>query len=133
MLLGLYNTTLPISSMGENMNYSLTFDSSPLTSLGNKLYLLSVQGQAQSVNVDGDEYTPSVIANIDSFIKTGLPLIVNYEEGEPAKSIVNTAAIRHLKMTLVDFMFHPVILTSPLFVTLKIKPVKQTPGIWIDD
>ncbi len=126
MLLGLYHTTFPISSVGENMSYSLTFPSAPLTSLGNKLYLVSLQGKAMNTITSEGEYTPSVLANIDSFIKAGLPLIQNFEEGKPVSTKINTASIRYLEVTLTDFMFHPVILTSPLFITLKIKPMKHS-------
>ena len=46
-------------------------------------------------------------------------MIVNYDMAKPIKIKVNTDSLKHLEMRLVDFMYQPVILRSPLFIALK--------------
>ena len=120
LLLGLYHTTLPVSST----NNTYTFLSPPITNYANKLYLVSLQGQAIHASKEGKEYTPSVACSIDTFIKSGLPLIKDFDLN-PIKTVTQAADLSRSSMTLVDFQFEPVVLLSPLFVTLKIKPVKK--------
>ena len=50
-------------------------------------------------------------------------MIVNYNITKLIK--VNTDSLKHLEMRLVDFMYQPVILRSPLFIALKIKPSQE--------
>ena len=120
ILLGLYHSELPISSDdGE-----LISPSPPITNYANKLYLVSLQGQAIHTTKNGMEYTPSIACSIDSFVKSGLPLIKDFNIN-PIKTVINVADLYRSSMTLVDFQFEPVVLLSPLFVTLKIKPVKK--------
>ena len=65
LLLGLYHTTLPVSSTDKVYVCS----SPPITNYANKLYLVSLQGQAIHASKEGMEYTPSVACSIDTFIK----------------------------------------------------------------
>ena len=120
ILLGLYHSELPISSNGGE----LISPSPPITNYANKLYLISLQGQAIHTVKNGMEYTPSIACSIDSFVKSGLPLIKDFNIN-PIKTVINVADLYRSSMTLVDFQFEPVVLLSPLFVTLKIKPVKK--------
>ena len=120
LLLGLYHTVLPVSSLDKVYVCS----SPPITNYANKLYLVSLQGQAIHASKEGLEYTPSVACSIDTFIKPGLPLIKDFDLN-PIKTIIQAADLSRSSMTLVDFQFEPVVLLSPLFVTLKIKPVKK--------
>ena len=120
LLLGLYHTTLPVSSTDKVYVCS----SPPITNYANKLYLVSLQGQAIHASKEGMEYTPSVACSIDTFIKSGLPLIKDFDIN-PIKTVIQAADLSRSSMTLVDFQFEPVVLLSPLFVTLKIKPVKK--------
>ena len=120
LLLGLYHTTLPVSSTDKVYVCS----SPPITNYANKLYLVSLQGQAIHASKEGMEYTPSVACSIDTFIKPGLPLIKDFDMN-PIKTVIQAADLSRSSMTLVDFQFEPVVLLSPLFVTLKIKPVKK--------
>ncbi len=94
----------------------------PILDFANKLYLVSLQGVAAHSSIGDQEYTPSIIANIDTMIMDQEALIVNYDLTKPIKVKVNTDSLKYLEMRLVDFMFQPVILKSPLFITLKIKP-----------
>ena len=131
LLLGLYHTQLPIKSVEKGnpnvvhlVNYVITSPSPPITNYANKLYLVSLQGQAVHSIKDGMEYTPSVACSIDSFVKPGLPLIKDFDL-KPIKTVIQASELFRSSMTLVDFQFEPVVLLSPLFVTLKIKPVKK--------
>ena len=97
----------------------------PILDYANKLYLVSKQGISIQSNIGDKEYTPSVIVNVDTFIRDGIPLIVNFETyGTPIESVVNIDSFKMIELELVDFMYHPIILSSPMFVTMKIKPVK---------
>ena len=120
LLLGLYHTVLPVSSLDKVYVCS----SPPITNYANKLYLVSLQGQAIHATKEGLEYTPSIACSIDTFIKPGLPLIKDFDLN-PIKTIIQAADLSRSSMTLVDFQFEPVVLLSPLFVTLKIIPVKK--------
>ena len=120
LLVGLYHTTLPVSSTDKVYVCS----SPPITNYANKLYLVSLQGQAIHASKEGMEYTPSVACSIDTFIKPGLPLIKDFDMN-PIKTVIQAADLSRSSMTLVDFQFEPVVLLSPLFVTMKIKPVKK--------
>ena len=95
----------------------------PVLDLANKLYLVSLQGNAIGSQIRDKEYTPSVIATIDTMIMDNEPIIYNFErDGKPIKIKCNTDSLKYIEMRLVDFMYQPIILKSPLFITLKIKP-----------
>ena len=118
LLLGLYDVNLPLKSK----NNIIKSPSSPLVSFGNVLYLQSLQGTAIGTRVDKNYYSSPVIYRINTFIKSGLPVISNKKQD---KVITNTDAAKQIKVRLVDFKFEPVICLSPLFITIKIKPVKK--------
>ncbi len=121
LITGFYNTKeITFSSSEETDVPDL-----PILDLANKLYLISLQGLPVGSNIGDKEYTPSVIANIDTVIFDEGPLIVNYDTVKPIKIKCNTDSLKFLEMRLVDFMYQPIILKSPLFITLKIKPAKQ--------
>lgn len=95
----------------------------PILDLANKLYLVSLQGNAIGSQIGDKENTPSVIATIDTMIMDNEALIYNFErDGKPIKIKCNTDSLKYIEMRLVDFMYQPIILKSPLFITLKIKP-----------
>lgn len=121
LVTGLYNTKKFVIPKGQKINVPEL----PILDLSNKLYLISLQGMPVSSSINGQEYTPSVIANIDTMVIDGEPLIVNYETFKPIKIKVNTDSLKYLELSLVDFMYQPVVLKSPLFVTIKIKPAKN--------
>lgn len=113
----------PLNVMFETGN-DYIFDI-PILDYANKLYLISKQGQSISSNIGDREYTPSIIANIDTFIKDGVPIIVNFESfSKPIKTTVNINSFKLIEMELVDFMYEPIVLNSPLFITMKVKPAK---------
>ena len=94
----------------------------PILDYANKLYLISLQGQAVHSNIRRVEYTPSVMASIDTVIEPFAPIIIDYDSSKPIKIKTYTDSLKYIEMRLVDFMYQPVILKSPLFVNIKIKP-----------
>lgn len=97
----------------------------PILDYGNKLYLISKQGQGIQSNIGNKEYTPSVIGNIDLTIIDEAPLIIKFETyGRPIENVVNVDSFGMIELELVDFMYQPIILCSPMFVTIKIEPYK---------
>ena len=115
LLLGLYHSKFPINS---NASKSIIADSTPMLTYGNVLYLKSNQGNALGMIIEGNRYHSPCIYRINNFLKPGLPIISN-QKGD--KVIVNAEAAKTITMQLVDFMYEPIVLKSPMFVTLKIK------------
>ena len=118
LITGFYNTTEFFLESGDTK----AVPDLPILDFANKLYLVSLQGQAVYSSIGDKQYTPSVIANIDTMIVDNEALIVNYDTAKPIKIKCNTDSLKYLEMRLVDFMYQPIILKSPLFITLKIKP-----------
>ena len=116
MLLGLYDTELPLTSSNSVIKAS----SAPLVSFGNVLYLQSLQGSNIGTRVDKNYYSAPIIYRLNTFMKSGLPIISNKKQD---KVTVNIDAAKCIKIRLVDFKFEPVILRNPLFVAIKIKPI----------
>lgn len=98
----------------------------PILDYANRLYLVSLQGQAVHSIIGEHEYTPSVIATVDTVIEPQAPIIIDYDSSKPIKIKTFTDSLKHIEMRLVDFMYQPVILKSPLFVNIKIKPAGTT-------
>lgn len=59
---------------------------------------------------------------INSMLIPGLPLIIKNNHKKDSIN-VNYDAISHMKLDLVDYKLEPIILKSPLFITLVIEPV----------
>ena len=116
LLLGLYNTNV------NNIDLSKGYDCPdiPVLDYGNRFYLVSNWGGPVNTN---SNHTSSIIYYIDTFIKDGLPMLINYDSyNKPIKIKANTEALNCLEMRLVDFMYQPIIIKSPIFTILKIKP-----------
>ena len=122
LLTGLYNTKLPISIIA---NEKYVIPDIPILQ-HTKLYLVSLQGNPMYSAIGDMEYTPSVIGSIDGITMDEKPFIYNFElQGKPLKIQTYSESIKYLEVSLVDFMYQPVILKSPLFITVKVKPVKD--------
>lgn len=120
LVTGLFHTTFPITLTA---NSSYVIKDAPIFDFANKLYLTSLQGNAVYSSIGDQEYTPSDIATINTMIIDNAPIIINFEQmSKPIKIKTNMDSLKYLEMRLVDFQYQPVILMSPLFVTLKIKP-----------
>ena len=115
LILGLYHMKFPISCDSNNF---IIAASTPMLNYGNVLYLRSLQGNSVGMIHDSSNVYAPCIYRINTFLKSGLPLISD-RKGD--KIIVNAEAAKTITMQLVDFMYEPVILKSPMFVTLKIK------------
>lgn len=122
LLTGLYNAKLPI-----RVYYGEKYVIQDLPVIQhNKFYLVSLQGNPMYSSVGEYEYTPSVIGNIDTIALDGRPFIHNFDlESKPIKIKTYTDSLKYLEMTLVDFMYQPVELKNPLFITVKIQPAKD--------
>lgn len=122
LLLGMYNEKFPLKL---NANETYTCPDIPIFS-HTKLYLVSIQGQAIHSNLGEQEYTPSVLADINTMTIDGKPFIYDFDQqGKPIKTKINTDSLKYLEIRLVDFKFQPIILRSPLFLTIKVKPAKE--------
>ena len=121
LVTGLFNVKLDeLYKAGETYTFDI-----PILDYGNKLYLISKQGQGIQSNIGDKEYTPSVIGNIDLTIIDEAPLIIKFETyGRPIENVVNIDSFGMIELELVDFMYQPIILCSPMFVTIKIDPYK---------
>ena len=122
LLLGLFDSTFPLNSTYDEWNevYLITAPACPMVSFGNVLYLRSFQGSAVGSRVDRNYYTAPVIYRINTFIRSGLPIISNKKQD---KIVANVDAAKQIKISLVDFKFEKILLKSPLFVCIKIKPI----------
>ena len=77
-------------------------------------------------NIGEQEYTPSIIGNIDTYVVDEVPIIYNFEkESKPIKIKTYTDSLKYLEISLVDFQFQPVLLKNPMFISIKIKPAKD--------
>lgn len=122
LLTGLYNTKLPI--IIEAGKKYVVRDIPILQH--SKFYLVSLQGDPMYSSLGDREYTPSIIGNIDGMALDGKPFIYDFElQGKPIKIKTYTDSLKYLEMSLVDFMYQPIVLCSPLFITVKIKPAKE--------
>ena len=120
MLCGLMNVKIGYAYEAGTWDFDI-----PIFDYANKLYLISKQGNAIHTNIGNQEYTPSIIASIDTVIRKGLPVIVNFETyGKPIKNIANVDSFKFIEVQLVDMMIQPVQLLSPMFVNIKMKPCK---------
>ena len=117
LLMGIYHMKLPIRSDNNN---TIICASTPMVSYGNLLYLKSHQGNSVGMMIDDRNYHSPCIYRINSYLKSGIPLIAD-KKGD--KIIVNAEAAKTITMQLVDFMYEPIVLKSPMFVTVKIKMI----------
>ncbi|OHS98077.1 hypothetical protein TRFO_35577 [Tritrichomonas foetus] len=119
VLMGLYNTSFDDMLSVKGDKYTYVSESTPFTCYGNVMYLVSDQGQ----NIGTESNINRCVSyRINTFVKQGLPIIINKKQD---KIRINSAAMSHIRFQLVDFQFQPVLLNSPLFVQLKIKPFKH--------
>ena len=127
LLLGLYKVDVKQIDLSHKRDEKIVGDVDgyncpdiPVLDYGNRFYLVSTWGGPVYNNTN---YTSSIISSIDTFIKDGLPMLINYDSyNKPIKVNVNVEALNCVEMRLVDFMFQPIIIKSPIFATLKIKP-----------
>ena len=62
--------------------------------------------------------------SLHTVIRKGLP-IINFETyGKPIKNRANIDPFHNIELELVDMMLHSVVLSSPMFVSINVKPCK---------
>lgn len=113
MLLGLYG------NIPEKVQ-DYTCLTIPQTTFYNILYLRSLQGEALGTKKNEDDYVTPICYRINTFLKSGLPIIINKKQNTIE---TNYDAVAKIKLELVDKNFNPVILKSPLKIDIEIKPV----------
>ena len=123
LLTGLYNTKFPLE-LEKGEKYEI--QDIPILE-HTKLNLVSLQGNPVYSNINDKEYTPSLIGTINTLTIDNKPLIYDFEkEGKPFKIKTYTDSLKFLELSLVDFQYQPILLKSPLNVSLKIKPSEST-------
>lgn len=122
LLLGLINMELPIEGK------EIICKTVPTTTFYNKLYLNCEFGDGiilsnkNTNNDNGIDYVyPNICYVIDTFMKDGLPIILNKKQMS-----IKTAYsdLKRLTFQLVDIYMCPVKLLSPLSITIILKPLK---------
>jgi hypothetical protein len=93
----------------------------PSVCFGHLLYLSSQQGQIiETEDQYGYDVAKDVIYRINQFMVPNLPVIINKKQNSLQR---NSGELNNVKIQLTDRYFQPLILQSPLYVALKIKPV----------
>lgn len=118
MLIGLIDMELPLSSVDK----TITFKTSPTSTFNNVLFIRSINGKEMITNDNENKHHPLILFRINSMLIPGLPLIIKNNHKKDSIN-VNYDAISHMKLDLVDYKLEPIILKSPLFITLVIEPV----------
>lgn len=113
MLLGLYG------KLAENIQDFIA-PTPPQLTLGNILYLRSIQGNALGTYKDNHPSLTPICYRINTFLKPGLPIIINKKQDVIE---TNYDSITKIKIELLDRNFNPVVLKSPLKIDIKIIPV----------
>ena len=99
----------------------------PMLCYNNVLYLQSIHGNQIGSRIDRTAVSPSILYRINTFIKSGLPIILNKDKlGEEVEVNYDALSATSIKIKLVDFQFQDVVLKSPLFICLEIEPVEST-------
>ena len=114
LLFGLYHSSLPINSIQKQ----LMCPSVPMLCYSNVLYLTSKTDFVSTINIDDKTETRSICYKINELLYPGVP-ICSKLPGE--YSIIHTDSLGSLEFRLVDFNLQPVILHSPLFITIEIQ------------
>lgn len=112
MLCGMYHCDLPV-------DLPFKAPSIPLTSFGNQLYLVSNLPSPVGVrgNDKNKEEYRSIVYKASDFIYPNIP--VNSRTPGPIIT-TKTEALTDLEFTLCDFLMKPVILHSPLTITIEV-------------
>jgi hypothetical protein len=109
------STTLDLD---DDFDYLYDCDQPPSTTFGNLLYLTSLQGEIVNTNTDSNILLESpILYRINQFMRPGLPVIINKKQ---SKIISNP--ISKIDLQLTDCYFEPIILLSPLYVAIEVRP-----------
>ena len=120
LLLGLYHSTLPISSSSK----MIIMPSVPLVCYGNILYLTARTDFVSVINTNDDkEITRSIIYKSNELLFPGYPVCCKLPGNW---SIIHASQLSTLEFTLCDFMLNPVRLHAPLCLTLEVERLDAT-------
>ena len=119
LLLGLYDTQLPITSTNKTINSP----SVPFLCYGNVLYLTARTDFISSLNLGDKEITRSICYRINELLYPGVPICSKLPG---SWSIIHSDQLSTLEFRLVDFKLEPVILHAPLFITLEIERLDKS-------
>ena len=119
LLLGLYNSSLPITSS----NNQIMSQSVPYLSYGNVLYLTARTDFVSVINTEDKEITKSIAYKLNELLYPGYPVNCRLPG---SWSIIHSDQLSSLEFQLVDFKLHPVILHAPLFITLEIERLDKS-------
>lgn len=114
LLLGLYDTQLPLSSFG----CQLVMPSVPYVSYGNVLYLTARTDFVSVLNSNDKEITRSIAYKVNELLYPGYPINCKL----PGQwSIIHSDQLSSLEFQLVDFRLQPIVLHAPLNISLEIE------------
>ena len=114
LLLGLYDTQLPISSTQKQ----IVMPSVPYISYGNVLYLTARTDFVSVLNSDDKEITRSIAYKVNELLYQGYPI----QSKLPGQwSMIHSDQLSSLEFQLVDFRLEPVVLHAPLCITLELQ------------
>ena len=114
LLFGLYHSSLPLSSIQKQIKCP----SVPMLSYADVLYLTSKTDFVSVVNIDNREETRSICYKVNEIIYPGVPISCKLPG---SWSMIHTDSLGSLEFRLVDFNLQPIILHSPLFITIEIQ------------
>lgn len=114
LLLGLYHSTLPISSIQKQ----ILMPSVPYVSLGNCLYLTARTDFVSIVNTEDKEITRSIAYKVNEILYPGYPISCKIPG---TWSIIHSDSLSTLEFQLVDFQLQPIKLHAPLYVSIEIQ------------
>ena len=119
LLLGLYHTSLPISSTQKQILMSSVL----YISYGNILYLTARTDFVSVVNTDDKEITRSIAYKVNELLYPGYPINCKLPGNW---SIIHSDQLSSLEFQLVDFQLNPVKLHAPLNITLEIERLDKS-------
>ncbi len=117
LLLGLYHMEFPIESIPYTTGYKIISKSIPYFEQGPIFYLMSRTDAICTTNARGQEETQSIVFKTMELIINTYP-IASFNHGNWFK--IKSSQLQQMKFILVDFMLEPVVLHSPLYITLEI-------------
>ena len=118
LLLGFYHSELPMKSVDK----IVYMESIPYMCYGNILYLIARTDAVCLTNARGDEESISIAYKVNEILYNNFP-IMGKLPGE--WNVIQFNELQRLEFTLCDFMLEPIVLHSPLYLTIKIEEIEK--------
>jgi hypothetical protein len=120
LITGFYDAQFPIAC--DPLTMKIKAPSAPYVYHGNKLYLISNQGNAiHSSNIQH----PGVLLRINEFLMSTLPVLIKPREDERDVMIGDGYSLREIELKLVDRWYEPIKIRNPMVVTIKMEPIME--------